>query len=158
MYKLVLIVSGLLLALSSPRQEKTPKTPSSPAPTEATFGIKDVIDMLQAKVPEEVVIGQIIKAHQTFTLSTQDLIALSKAGASERVLHQLDPSISTSKPPENSARVVTASQHLWALSEESRRRQISTIRIRHTGQVCTCIPKRTVSGLWLTSIKASPKA
>lgn len=57
--------------------------------------------MLQAKVPEEIVIGKIIEAKQTFTLSTQELIALTKAGASERVLRQLDPSIPVSKPLES---------------------------------------------------------
>jgi hypothetical protein len=108
MYKLVLIVSGLLLAWSSPGQEKAPKSPASAAPAAAAFGIKDVIDLLQAKVPEEIVIGQIIKAKQTFTLSTQDLVALTKAGASERVLRQLDPSIPISKPVESPVPTVPA--------------------------------------------------
>jgi len=101
MYKLVLIVAGLLLGSSPPGQEKAPKTPASSAPVAVKFGIKDVIDMLQAKVPEEIVIGQIIKANQTFTLTTEELVALTKAGASERVLRQLDPSIPVAKPAEN---------------------------------------------------------
>ncbi|MGD0302151.1 MAG: hypothetical protein ABSE86_34150 [Bryobacteraceae bacterium] len=65
--------------------------------------MKDVLDMLEAKVSEGIIIAQIVKANLKFTLSTQDLIALTKAGASEQVLHQLDPSIPISKPPENSA-------------------------------------------------------
>jgi hypothetical protein len=105
MLKPVLIVLGLLLAQSSPSQDpqKEGKSPASSTPTAAPFGVKDVLDMLGAKVSEDIIIGQIIKANLRITLGTQDLVALTKAGASERVLHQLDASITISKPAEGAA-------------------------------------------------------
>ncbi|MGD0299369.1 MAG: hypothetical protein ABSE86_19865 [Bryobacteraceae bacterium] len=69
--------------------------------------MNDVIEMLDAKVPEDVIIGQISKANLKFNLSTRDVVSLTKAGASERVLRQLDPSIPISKAPEDSARLVS---------------------------------------------------
>ncbi len=101
MNKLVLIGFGLLLVATSPGQEKAVKAPASSAPSATSFGVKDVLDLLEAKVPEDIIIGQIGKANLRITLSTQDLVSLAKAGASERVLHQLDPSITVSKPTES---------------------------------------------------------
>jgi hypothetical protein len=109
MYKMVLIVSGILLLSTSASSQDKPATALGPsAPMSPTFGIKDVLDLLQAKVPEDIIIGQIVKANRTFTLSTQELVALTRAGASERVLRQLDPSIPGSKPAENAVGTVAA--------------------------------------------------
>ena len=122
MYKTVLILAGLLLSSTSPCQEKPSTASASSAPAAAQFGIKDVIDLLQAKVPEEIIIGQIVKARQTFTLSTQDLVALTKAGASERVLRQLDPSISSGpKPADAPVPVVAATVPLAPVSKSESR-------------------------------------
>jgi hypothetical protein len=104
MFKLVLVGVCLLLAPPAPSQEKAVK--ASPAPIAAPFGVKDVLDMLDAKVSEDIIIGQIIKANLRFTLTTRDLVSLTKAGASERVLRQLDSSIPVSKAVEDSARPV----------------------------------------------------
>jgi hypothetical protein len=87
MLRLFLIVSGLLLAQTSPNQEKE-STNSARA-----LSVKDVIEMIQAKVPEDVVIGMIDKANLRVTLNAQEVVALTKAGASSRVLHELDSSI-----------------------------------------------------------------
>ncbi len=103
-YRLGLIISGMLVAWPCLSQQKGGKA-SAPVAVAAPFGVQDVIDMLDAKVSEEVVIRMINKANLRFTLNAKDVVALTKAGASERVLHELDPSIPLSKPAD-SARAV----------------------------------------------------
>lgn len=87
MYRSVVIALGLLLAQTSPSQENVPSAPGS-------LGLKDVIDMLQAKVAEDIVFEMIDHANLHQSLSAQEIVALTKAGATRRIIHELDSSIS----------------------------------------------------------------
>jgi len=113
MYKFVLMMSALLLAWPVSAQEKEVKSPPSATGPAAPFGLKDVLDMLNAKVPEDVILGMISKENLRLTLSSRDVIALTKVGATERVLRQLDPSLAAPKraePPTPSTPVDPVSQ------------------------------------------------
>jgi len=113
MYKFVLMMSALLLAWPASAQEKAVKPPPSTTGIAAPFGVKDVLDMLAAKVSEDVIVSMISKENLRFTLTTQDVVALTKAGATERVLRQLDPSLAAPKradPPTPSTPVEPVSQ------------------------------------------------
>jgi hypothetical protein len=93
MYKLVLMMTALLLAWPVSAQEKAVKSPPSATGIAAQFGVKDVLEMLNAKVPENLIVDMINKENLRLALTAQDLVALTKAGATERVLRQLDPSL-----------------------------------------------------------------
>lgn len=97
MYRLLPMIFCLLLAPPTPGQEKSAKASGASAAVPAPFSIKDVLEMLNAKVSEDIIVGMIAKQNLRFVLSPQDVVALTKAGASERVMHQLDPSIPVSK-------------------------------------------------------------
>jgi len=113
MYKFVLIMSALLLAWPVSAQEKSEKSPPSATGIAAPFGLKDVLEMLNAKVPENLIVDMINKENLRFALTAQDLVALTKAGATERVLRQLDPSLAAPKradPPAPSTSVDPVAQ------------------------------------------------
>jgi len=100
MYKLVLMMSALLLAWPAFAQENAEKPPPSATGMAAPFGLKDVLEMLNARVPENLIVDMINKENLRLALTAQDLVALTKAGASERVLRQLDPSLAAPKRAE----------------------------------------------------------
>lgn len=102
MYKFVLMMSALLLAWSVSAQEKAVKSPPAGTGIAAPFGVKDVLDMLNAKVPENLIVDMIAKENLRFALTAQDLVALMKAGATERILRQMDPSLAAPKRAEPS--------------------------------------------------------
>jgi hypothetical protein len=74
----VLFVVGFLLAGTS--------VSGYQAATAGGVTLEDVIALLDAKMPEAVVISKVKSNGSAFDLSTQDLIRLKKAGASEAVL------------------------------------------------------------------------
>jgi hypothetical protein len=56
------------------------------------LSVADVENMLAAQVPSEVIVLKVRKAHTTFNLSTADILALKKAGASADLLKaMMDP-------------------------------------------------------------------
>ena len=48
--------------------------------------VQDVIQLSQAKVGDDVIIGQIRATESTFQLSTKDIVALKDAGVSDKVI------------------------------------------------------------------------
>jgi len=67
----------------------------APAPVlPPPFGVSNVVDLLSAKVSEGIIIDMIRKQNIKISLSTQDLLTLTKAGASDKIIHELDPSFS----------------------------------------------------------------
>lgn len=61
--------------------------------------VDDVVAMLEAHLPEQVVLLKIKTAGRPFTLSTEDLTRLNQAGASEKVmLLMMDPSAGDREP------------------------------------------------------------
>src|SRR5499433_1973414 len=56
------------------------------------LSVADVEKMLAAQVPSEVIVLKLKQAHTPFNLSTADIVALKKAGASADVLRaMMDP-------------------------------------------------------------------
>jgi len=56
------------------------------------LSVADVENMLAAQVPSEVIVLKVKQAHTTFNLSTADILALKKAGASADLLRaMMDP-------------------------------------------------------------------
>jgi len=56
------------------------------------LSVADVAKMLAAQVPPEVIVLKVKQAHTTFNLSTMNIVALKKAGASADLLRaMMDP-------------------------------------------------------------------
>ena len=66
-----LFAAGILLGQATGKQE---------------LSVADVENMLAAQVPPEVIVLKVKQAHTTFNLSTADILALKKAGASADLL------------------------------------------------------------------------
>jgi hypothetical protein len=49
--------------------------------------------MLNAKLSEDIIVGEIHKQNLKISLTTQDLIALRQAGATDNIMRELDPSL-----------------------------------------------------------------
>jgi hypothetical protein len=71
------------------------KTPPLPPP----FGVNDVVKMLNAKVAEPIIIDIIRKQNIKLSLTSQDVVNLSIAGATPNIMYELDPSLP--KPAES---------------------------------------------------------
>ena len=72
-----LLAAGILLGQATGQQE---------------LSVADVENMLAAQVSSEVIVLKVRKAHTTFNLSTADILALKKAGASADLLKaMMDP-------------------------------------------------------------------
>ncbi len=62
----------------------------------ADLTVDDIVEMLNAKLPEQVVLTRIESQGEAFDLSTDDLVRLKEAGASEKVmLLMMDPNASS---------------------------------------------------------------
>ena len=66
-----LLAAGVLLGQATGQQE---------------LSVADVENMLAAQVPSDVIVLKVKQAHATFSLSTADILALKKAGASDDLL------------------------------------------------------------------------
>ena len=62
------------------------------------FGVSDVVQLLNAKVAEPIIIDMIRKQNIKLNLTSQDLVNLSTAGATPSIMYELDPSLA--KPAE----------------------------------------------------------
>jgi hypothetical protein len=83
--------------LAQPAQAVTGKPPLPPPPTEPTAGLspgetqkpmtnEDVIKLVDAGIGEDVIIAKVRASECRFQLEADDLVALKKAGVSDRVL------------------------------------------------------------------------
>jgi hypothetical protein len=83
-------------AAQSAAVQKASATPQMQAKEEILTN-DSIVQLLKAGLDEELIISKIQKTKYNFDLSTEGMIALSKAGASSRLIHfMMDPS----KPPE----------------------------------------------------------
>jgi hypothetical protein len=62
------------------------------------FGVRDVVALLNAKVSEGIIVDTIRKQNIKISLTPQDLVALGTAGASAKIMHELDPSLGGETP------------------------------------------------------------
>jgi hypothetical protein len=91
-------------AVQSAAAQKASATPQMQAKEEILTN-DSTAQLLKAGLGEELIISKIQKTKHNFDLSTEGMIALSKAGASSRLIHfMLDPS----KPPEAQKDTTTA--------------------------------------------------
>jgi len=61
---------------------------------------QSILDLLEAKVPESVIVSHIHASKTRFTLTTEEIIKLTKAGATPAVLEAMrDPSAVPPEPP-----------------------------------------------------------
>jgi len=63
------------------------------------FGVSDVIKLLNAKVAEGIIVDMIRKQNIKISLTSQDLVNLATAGATPRIMHELDSSLGGSPDP-----------------------------------------------------------
>jgi hypothetical protein len=88
----VLIVAGQILAFQS-----------APAGGGASLKVDEILTLLEAKMPEAVILSKIKSAGHSFNLSTEDLVRLKKAGASEAVLLGMMSPAAAASPAATSA-------------------------------------------------------
>lgn len=77
---------------------RTPGVAHKPPAVPPPFGVSDVIALLNAKVSEGIVVDTIRKQNVKISLTPNDLVALGTAGASARIMHELDPSLGGDTP------------------------------------------------------------
>lgn len=70
--------------------------PASQAPSSAALTVDGVISLIDAKISDDLIIAKIQKSGQSFDLSTDDMVRLKKAGASEAVMKAM---MSGTPPP-----------------------------------------------------------
>ncbi len=71
---------------SAPASGAGTAAPSAGAPSSGGLTVDGVISLLDAKIGDDVIIAKIQKSGQSFDLSTDDMIRLKKAGASDAVM------------------------------------------------------------------------
>jgi serine/threonine protein kinase len=77
-----------------------PNAPPKPSAfTPAILNNQAILDMAQAKVPESVILGHIRSSPTNFTLSTAEIIRLTKGGVTEAVIQAMRDPSGTAKPP-----------------------------------------------------------
>lgn len=90
-------------------------------PTPSTLTVNDVVSMLDAKLPEGVVLARVKSNGKPFNLSTDDLVRLKNAGATEKIMVQmLDPKAGDPTPspaPPAKAGVSTSSGEVLPFTE-----------------------------------------
>lgn len=66
-----------------------PGSPDAPADKKGTLTNKSIIDMVEAKVPDAVIVGQIRASRTRFDLSTKEVIRLSKANVPAGIIEAM---------------------------------------------------------------------
>lgn len=92
-------VIAQVFAIDAPPQDAPPETPQAPAAPGLTND--DIIKLLQAKLPDSVVIAKIKSSNCEFDTSTDGLIKLKKAGVSDAVLQAMVEAPPPSNPPDS---------------------------------------------------------
>lgn len=104
---ILLALAGVSLPQSTPSQNAAPKStgtsPTAPkktaAPAPAGLTNQDVIKLVQAKIPDDIIISKIKSSKTRFDTSVDGLIALHTAGVSDRIVAlMVNPNAETAAP------------------------------------------------------------
>lgn len=98
---------GLSFMLAPTGFTQTPAAPKAPMQKKAAgpaapagMTVDDVVKLVQAKLSDDLIIGQLKKNGKAFSLSTDDLVKLKTSGASDNVLLvMMDPTATPAAPP-----------------------------------------------------------
>jgi hypothetical protein len=80
------IINKLWTAYQTQKNGNATSSPAGQPQSPAALTVDGVISLLDAKISDDLVIAKIQKSGQTFDLSTDDMVRLKKAGASEAVM------------------------------------------------------------------------
>jgi hypothetical protein len=82
MKRLISVAAAIVIAVSLCAAQNAQKT----------MKVSDVVDLVQAGIPEDVVITKLRKANHAFDLSAQEMLQLKKSGVSDNVIKaMIDP-------------------------------------------------------------------
>ena len=90
------IIKQVWAAYQAQRNGNATSPPASQPPSPAALTVDGVISLIDAKISDDLIIAKIQKSGQTFDLSTEDMVRLKKAGASEAVMKAM---MSATPPP-----------------------------------------------------------
>lgn len=100
-----LVAVFVVVLVVTPFQAMMQKRPARPAPQPASKSAvmtnQDVIKLAQAKISEDIVITKIQQSKTNFDTSVEALVALQKAGVSERVIKAMMNPAAASQPASN---------------------------------------------------------
>jgi hypothetical protein len=107
--KTPLVVLILLLCSIAPAQPQQNQSqyPSEldlgkPVPSQTATAVADVIKLSQAKISDDIIVQHLSKKGQRFDLSTEQLIQLTNAGVSDRVIQaMIDPAKANASSPQS---------------------------------------------------------
>lgn len=80
------IINQALTAYQAQRNGNATSAPASQPPSSAALTVDGVISLIDTKISDDLIIAKIRKSGPTFDLSTDDMVRLKKAGASEAVM------------------------------------------------------------------------